>query len=459
METRVELNNIRLIENLDQTFKSGNLYYVKGKNERGKTTFTLALKSILTGDVPSDMVTTGKEDGQIVGTITGSEGRKYKVIINLKEKGTQTFKIIDDQMNVSSKKTDLATIFNYTGITVEEFLGLGLTVPGRQKQAQLLINILPEDVQQQIAFIDGLLTEKEKKDKKFGEQDPSLYVQRKEIGTLLRNTATPEAPTEADIIKDQKLDEWQTRFDTEKTNYEDLLNEKARIEGLQAVWDSKKETYGDNYINDAEEAVKQAENALEKAKQELRTRKENVASLGERPQLPLLGTDSKGEAITFETKKAQYEKGIVIIEDAKAARQRIAAYKESMEKVTKLEKKLDELTEHINQKRDERQALVTNNLNVADVVIEDGELKLKTKDGLHDFTEKNIAFSTASKKMLEIMLILNPDYRIFTLGKASEFDENTVKIMADFAEKNDAIIVLDYVDNSKDEFTIECYEN
>jgi len=450
MEARVELTNIRLIENLDETFKSGNLYYVKGRNERGKTTFTLALKSVLTGDVPSDMVTTGKEEGQIVGTVTGSGGKKYKVIINLKEKGTQSFKIIDDEMNVSSKKTDLAGIFNYSGVTVEEFLGYGLTAQGRQKQAQLLINSLPKDVQQQIADIDALLSEKEKKDKKFGEADPSLYVQRKEIGVVLRNTPTPVKPSEEDIIKDQKLDDWVARFEKESKAYDELIAEKSRIEGEQAVWDSKKQTYGDNYITSAEEAVREAEKALERAKQELRQRKENVASLGERPELP---------DVDFEKKKQDHEKGAAIIENAKAARERIKVYKESADKIKVMEARRDELTKEIERKREERQALVTNNLSVTDVVIEDGELKLKTKDGLHDFTEKNIAFSTASKKMLEIMLILNPDYRIFTLGKASEFDENTVKMMADFAEKNDAIIVLDYVDNAKEEFTIECFEN
>jgi len=439
METKIELKNVRLIESLKETFKSGNLYFVKGKNERGKTTFTLALKSILTGDVPSDMVTTGKEQGKIVGTITGANGKKYKVIINLKEHGNPSFKIIDDNLNISNKKSDLASIFNYTGITVEEFLGLGLTKPGREKQAKLLINTLPEEIQKKIYKLDDLLSPK---------VETSLYNQRKEVGILLKNIPI-EKPSDNDFIKDQKLDDWLFRFEKEKKETNALLEKKNEIEREQALWEQKRETYERSVI-EKENAVEEAKRALARAEAELEQAKENLSGLGEKPTLP---------DIDYEKKKTDIEKAVKIIEEAKAARQRVQKWEETNEKIKKLKEKQVSLTEEITQMRKERQELVSKHLNISGLVIEDGELKLETKDGLHDFTELNIAFSTASKKMLEIMLLLNPEYRIFTLGKASEFDSKTLKEMADFAEANDAIIVLDYVDKNTDELVITCEEH
>lgn len=437
MEYKIELQNVRLIESLDEKFKSGNLYMVKGKNERGKTTFAMALKSILTGEVPSDMITTGEKEGKIVGTINGANG-KYKVIINLREK-SNTFKIIDEDLNVSTKKSTLAEIFNYKNITVEEFLGWGLTKPGREKQAQMLINILPKEVQQKISELDSLLSTKD---------ENSLYVQRRDTSVLLKNLSLPE-PTEQDIIKDSKLDGWQVRFEKEKKEVDALLEEKSQIESLQAAWDSKKEAYGDDYLSNKRKAVAEAERALAQAKLELDRAEHNVKDLGLRPELP---------QIDYEKKKSDLEQGYRIIEEAKASRERIKEFKKVKQRKEELENKQKNLTEQINQKRKERQKLVSENLNVEGVVIEDGELKLDTGDALHDFTEKNISFSRASKKMLEIMLLLNPEYRIFTLGKAAEMDMQTIQDMADFAEANDAIIVLDFVEPNTENLTIVAHE-
>jgi len=85
MNLKAHLKNVRLIDELSSEFKSGNLYVVRAKNERGKTTFKNALRGLITGNLPNDMLTRGEEEGVIEGTFTTADNKLVKVIINLKE--------------------------------------------------------------------------------------------------------------------------------------------------------------------------------------------------------------------------------------------------------------------------------------------------------------------------------------------------------------------------------------
>ena len=85
-------------------------------------------------------------------------------------------------------------------------------------------------------------------------------------------------------------------------------------------------------------------------------------------------------------------------------------------------------------------------------------MKIDEDGTTYDFTEKTISYSVAAKKLLEIILMLNPNYPIAVLGKAREFDPDTIKEMRRIAKATDGIIMVDYVVGGVDELTIECYE-
>jgi len=318
-----------------------------------------------------------------------------------------------------------------------------LTKPGREKQAKVLINILPQDVQAKIEEIGELLSEKD--------NGKSIFIQRRDVGIVKKNLAVvPElTEKESELLKMCGEKKWKDRTIKEKEDYDVLIAEKNRIEGEQKVWDTKKETYGENYISDKEQAVKDAEKALEKAKQELREAKENVAGLGKRPELP---------EVDYDKKKSDLETAQQMIAKVEAIEEKLEEHKLSVAKKEELDKKYNEFTQQIEEKRKERQKLIQDNLSVQDVTIDDGELKLIQNGEMFEFTEESLSFSTAAKKFLEIMLLLNPTCPIFTLGKAAEFDLDTLRYMSDFAEKNDCTIILDYVDPMKDKLVIECWE-
>lgn len=438
---KVELKNIRKMESRSEKFKSGNLYYIKGKNETNKTTFTNAVRAILTGEVPKDMITTGKDDASIVGVLSGREGKVYKVIINLKKDKAPSFKIIDSDLNTSNKKADLAAIFNRIDFTVEEFLGWGYTTEGRKKQGDMLLNILPKEVQEEVKGIDELISTKD--------NGKSIFVERKTKGILLKNTFLPTNPTEKDIEVDGMLDDWKERFAKSQTSYNQKV-EAVNAWNIKNAKDiSRKETLSETVERIKEEILKE-ESALNKKKEQLRVDEESLTAIVISP--------SPHKSEDMEKDKLNISKDAEVIKQAESIRAKVVDFKEADKKRKELQEAYDNLTTEIESKRAKKKELIKDNLSIESLVIDDEGLKIEEDGTLYDFTEKTISYSVAAKKLLEILIMLNPEYPIVVLGKAREFDPDTIKEMKRIAKETDSIIMVDYVVGDIDELTIECYE-
>lgn len=438
---KVELKNIRKMESRVDEFNSGNLYLIKGKNGTNKTTFTNAVRAVLTGDVPKDMITTGKDDGSIVGVVRGRDGTTYKVIINLKKDKSPSFKIIDSDLNVSNKKTDLARIFNRIDFTVEEFLGWGYTTEGRKKQGDMLLNILPKEVQEEIKEIDELISTKD--------NGKSIFVERKTKGILLRNLSIPPQPSEKDIEIDGKLDEWKERYAKTQVEYNKKV-EAVNTWKIKNTTDlSKKETLS-NSIERTKKEIEEMEELLKRKKEQLRIDEETLSGLVIVP--PPYSADE------MEKDKINISKGAEVIKHAENIRSKVEAYKEADKKRKELQEAYNNLTEEIESKRAKKKELIKENLHIDQLVIDDDGLKIEEDGTLYDFTEKTISYSVAAKKLLEILIMLNPEYPIAVLGKARELDPNTIKEMKRIAKETESIIIADYVVGDVDKLTIECYE-
>jgi len=438
---KVELKNIRKIEERSDEFKSGNLYLIKGKNGTNKTTFTNAVRAILTGDVPKDMITTGKDDASIVGLLKGKDDLTYKVIINLKRDKAPSFKIIDSDLNVSNRKADLARIFNRIDFTVEEFLGWGYTTEGRKKQGDMLLNILPKEVQQEVKEIDELISTKD--------NGKSIFVERKTKGILLRNISLPEKPTDKDIEINGRLDEWKERYAKSQIEYNKKVEAINAWKIKNATDISKKETLT-NSVERTKKEIEEMEEALRKKKEQLRKDEESLASITVSP--------ISYQPDEMEKERINITKGAEIIKQAENIRAKVMAYNEAEKKKTELQSEYERLTEEIEMNRAKKKELIKNNLHIEQLVIDDDGLKIEEDGVLYDFTEKTISYSVAAKKLLEILIMLNPEYPIAVLGKAREFDPDTIDEMKRIAKETDSIIMVDYVVGDVDKLTIECYE-
>jgi hypothetical protein len=94
------------------------------------------------------------------------------------------------------------------------------------------------------------------------------------------------------------------------------------------------------------------------------------------------------------------------------------------------------------------------------VIINDGELFYVDENGNHmAFTEEQISYSTAGVRIAKLLLERNKNLPIICLGKAAEYDNESLSIIAKLAEEYDAIIFCDMVVPGKEELSIEVYES
>lgn len=89
---KLELLNFQVIENFNADF-SGNVYFVTGDNELGKSTLLKAIGALLTGQ-RDDVLRNGASKG-FAKMVVGDDGEEYEVSLSFTEKnprGTLTIK-------------------------------------------------------------------------------------------------------------------------------------------------------------------------------------------------------------------------------------------------------------------------------------------------------------------------------------------------------------------------------
>jgi DNA repair exonuclease SbcCD ATPase subunit len=436
-QIKVNLTNIRLIKELEVDMISGNLYYIKGGNQKGKTTLTNAITSLLDGNINRNMLTSGEQTGEISGTIIGADDKPYKVIINLKNEKAPSFTIINPKMGKSTRKGDLQPIFGYNNVTVETFMGWGLTPTGRKKQAEMFTNLLPADARKRLQQIDDAINETTGAD----------YLERRNLGQQIEvMKETHASPTEQEIKLAEKLSSWQQSIVQMEENF---------AVGKRLMSTYEKELSDHEYKKRSTLANKsRLEDEIARLTRELATVNETLEIIDkEAPKKPSVTQEA------LDTLESQIIKGREAITNAVIANNKIQSYEIIKTSLETKQTRYKELTEKIKKEKDEKIVLIQKNLNIPNVSIEAGELLYEDETGKYPVNEESISYSRGAMIVIDLLKRLNPEYPILCLGKSSQFDMKTINIFADIAEKEDAIIILDYVTPDPDQdLTIECFE-
>ena len=150
---RLELKNFQVIEDFNADFE-GNVYFITGDNERGKSTVLKSIGILLTGNRDA-VLQNGKEKG-FAKMVIGDDGENYEVDLKFTKanpRGTLTIK--SEQTGLKSDSvTMLQKIFGYTDFDAVEFSRWSETAEGRRKQIEVVKSLLPKEVQTRIAEID-----------------------------------------------------------------------------------------------------------------------------------------------------------------------------------------------------------------------------------------------------------------------------------------------------------------
>lgn len=155
---KLQLSNFQVIKEFDADF-SGNVYFVTGDNELGKSTLLKAIGALLTGN--RDEVLRNGETKGFAKMIIGDDGEEYDVSLSFTEnnpRGTLSIKQKSTGMQ-SNNISMLQKIFGYQDFDAVEFSRWSETAEGRRKQIAVVKALLPVEVRERIETIDVEVSE------------------------------------------------------------------------------------------------------------------------------------------------------------------------------------------------------------------------------------------------------------------------------------------------------------
>lgn len=154
---KLELSNFQVIKEFNADFE-GNVYFITGDNELGKSTLLKAIGALLTGN--RDAVLRNGEEKGFAKMVVGDDGEEYDVELRFTKanpRGTLSIKQKTTGMR-SDNVSMLQKVFGYTDFDAVEFSRWSETAEGRRKQVEYVRALLPENVQKRIAQIDAEVT-------------------------------------------------------------------------------------------------------------------------------------------------------------------------------------------------------------------------------------------------------------------------------------------------------------
>lgn len=457
------IRNYKKITEFEGVFDTGNIYYVRGGNEQGKTSFLQVIKEIGTASMQTKNPTNfDAESGFSTMIFKGADGKQYSVKMDFDKTGNVKFSFTRPDMSRSNSVTEIRKALQFNAFTVEEFMSWSLTAEGRKKQASVMEQFLTPEDKEKLLEIDTQINSK----------NGTLYVKRTEVN---KNIDINKGVINSIVLseKEQKLLEVGSKIESGikllETELEDLTikhnsseNHNEIVQGALNMYNEAKEN-ADITINrlslDIEEIDLEVAN-LKSRIEELVVKKEEAikiyksASAAHEEKVDAL--KKKYEALNEEktidysveinTLKARIENGRTANNEYIAAKQKSEQLKTARETYDPLIQESDKLTKTIEKLKSDRKNIFANSkLPVENIVIEEGELFIQLNDDLVPFAETDMSYSTAGKIVARMIARLNKEMNIVLLGKAAEYDKKSMEELSIIAKEEGAIMFCDYV--------------
>ena len=471
--------NYKLLKDKSIEMESGNLYMVKASNNSGKTSMLQGLLTLFKGkNGNKDILTHGEKEGTITAQVVnfkGADGQDYTIKFDFAEGKDDKFTIIRPDTTVSKKPTDIAAIFKYNDFTVDDWFSWGLTAEGKRKQAQIIMNMLPEDVLNRIKVID----------EKTNSRNGTLFTTRTKTNLLYDLKKQEHDQIALSSEEEQMLsrrESWEAETNKVKEDLAKAKEFELKSEGIFAKLDSLKENVK-RYEGDIERLTNDGVEDERNTLAEIKLLQDRITSLKEKYAERVTEREQviAGTKISIEEGKKRIEEVQKEIpeEASKTAELQARVDKRKLyddilvNAVTKTENKQkllkevqdafkakNDLTDEIEQLRKEKISLISKaNLPVNNVVIEDDELYYIDKQGEQlPFNESSVSYSEGGLIVAKIMLAVNKELPLLLVGKAAEYDKAAKQELVKLAEANNAIIICDQVVQDKAELQIECYD-
>lgn len=444
---KLELVNFQVIKEFNADF-DGNVYFITGDNELGKSTVLKAIGALLTGN--RDAVLKNGESKGFAKMIVGDDGEEYEVELKFTKanpRGTLSIKSKTTGMK-SDNVSMLQKIFGYTDFDAVEFSRWSETAEGRRKQIEVVKSLLPEEVRTRIAEIDttvaGLKTERTgvnrdlKTYKSISDaagqglttQDLKTYAKQKDITELMKEQAE-----NAQLIEKAKT--VRSALEQRKKQLEEIPERLAEV----------KATY--------EKAIEEAKKAIERTE---KLYKEAIAQI-------------ESEKADYEARKANAEKWLANYEENNPEKLDTAEQLRKAEEHNKMAAKVADYLSKKKQADDKKAEAEKMDSEIAELSAEREKLISSAKlpisglsfsdDGLvlNDvpFVAGKVSDSQIMEVAAKLIIASNPTVKVFRIARGESLGEKRLQSILDLAKKEGYQGFIESVVRGQHDLIIEEY--
>lgn len=444
---KLELVNFQVIKEFNADF-DGNVYFITGDNELGKSTVLKAIGALLTGN--RDAVLKNGESKGFAKMIVGDDGEEYEVELKFTKanpRGTLSIKSKTTGMK-SDNVSMLQKIFGYTDFDAVEFSRWSETAEGRRKQIEVVKSLLPEEVRTRIAEIDttvaGLKTERTgvnrdlKTYKSISDaagqglttQDLKTYAKPKDITELMKEQA-----------ENAKL------IEKAKTVRSALEQRKKQLEEIPERLAAAKATY--------EKAIEEAKKAIERTE---KLYKEAIAQI-------------ESEKADYEARKANAEKWLANYEENNPEKLDTSEQLRKAEEHNKMAAKVADYLSKKKQAGDKKAEAEKMDSEIAELSAEREKLISSAKlpisglsfsdDGLvlNDvpFVAGKVSDSQIMEVAAKLIIASNPTVKVFRIARGESLGQKRLQSILDLAKKEGYQGFIESVVRGQHDLIIEEY--
>lgn len=444
---KLELVNFQVIKEFNADF-DGNVYFITGDNELGKSTVLKAIGALLTGN--RDAVLRNGESKGFAKMIVGDDGEEYEVKLKFtKENPRGTLSIKSKTTGMKSDNVSmLQKIFGYTDFDAVEFSRWSETAEGRRKQIEVVKALLPENVRKRIAEIDtevaGLKTERTGVNRDLKTYKSISDAAGQGLTTQdLKTYAKPKDITE--LMKEQA--ENAQLIEKAKTVRSALEQRKKQLEEIPERLAAAKATY--------EKAIEEAKKAIERTE---KLYKEAIAQI-------------ESEKADYEARKANAEKWLANYEENNPEKLDTA---EQLRKAEEHNKKAAKVADYLSKKKQaddkkaeaekmdseivelsaEREKLISSaKLPISGLSFSDDGLVLNDVP----FVAGKVSDSQIMEVAAKLIIASNPTVKVFRIARGESLGEKRLQAIIDIAKKNGFQGFIEEVKRGQDDLIIEEY--
>lgn len=461
----LQLVNFQVIKEFNADF-DGNVYFITGDNELGKSTLLKAIGALLTGN--RDAVLRNGEDKGFAKMVVGDDGEEYEVELRFTKANPRG--MLSIKQKTTGMRSDnvsmLQRIFGYTDFDAVEFSRWSETAEGRRKQIEVVKALLPEKVRERIAAIDSevVKVKETRKDanaevrtysticanaeRQLKPGDVKTYAEKKDITALMdeqnQNAQLIEKAKTVRAALKQRTEQLYAipgEIERENARYQNELAESdARLEAAKLAYESAVKDHA-RRKQDSEDFHASCLADIEKRRADYEARKANAESWLERYE----ANNPENLDTAEQLRKAEEHNRInaLVVDYLTKKAQKDAAEKKARE----YETQLSDLAK-------ERETLISSaELPIAGLSFTDDGLEL---NGV-PFVAGRVSDSQIMEVAAKLIIASNPTVKVFRIARGESLGEKRLQAIIDIARANGFQGFIEEVKRGQDDLIIEEY--